>query len=70
MDISDDGSTCRDVNNSDEEGINDQDSEDNSKNYEMGEDDGILDSIIIIILNDIILLSARIPFLLLICQPQ
>ena len=57
MDISDDGSTCRDVNNSDEEEINDQDSEDNSKNYEMGEDDGILDSIIIIILNDIMLLS-------------
>ena len=58
MDISDDGSICRDVNSSDEEAINDQRSQDDSKNYEIGEDDGILDSIIIIILNDIILLSA------------
>ena len=42
MDISDDGSTCRDVNSSDEEVINDQGSQDDSKNYEIGEDDGIL----------------------------
>ena len=58
MDISDDGSICRDVNSSDEEEINDQGSQDDSKNYEIGEDDGILGSIIIIILNNIILLSA------------
>ena len=58
IDISDDSSICRDVNSSDEEEINDQRSQDDSKNYEIGEDDGILDSIIIIILNDIILLSA------------
>ena len=49
MDISDDSSICRDVNSSDEEEINDQ---------RIGEDDGILDNIIIIILNDIILFSA------------
>ena len=58
MDISDDSSICRDVNSSDEEEINDQRSQDDSINYEIGEDDDILDSIIIIILNDIILLSA------------
>ena len=58
MDISDDSSICRDVNSSDEEEINDRRSQDDSINYEIGEDDGILDSIIIIILNDIILLSA------------
>ena len=58
MDISDDSSIFRDVNSSDEEEINDQRSLDDSINYEIGEDDGILDSIIIIILNDIILLSA------------
>ena len=58
MDISDDGSICRDVNSSDEEEINDQRSQDDSINYEIGEDDDIFDSIIIIILNDIILLSA------------
>ena len=58
MDISDDSSICRDVNSSDEEEINDQHSQDDSINYEIGEDDDILDSIIIIILNDIILLSA------------
>ena len=58
MDISDDGSTCRDVNSSDEEEINDKGSQDDSKSYEIGEDGGILDSIIIIISNDIILLSA------------
>ena len=57
MDISDDGSICRDVNSSDEEEINEQGSQDDSKNYEIGEDDGILDSIIII-LNDIVLLLA------------
>ena len=57
MDISDDGSTYRDVNSSDEEEINDQGSQVYSKNYERREGDGILDSIIIIILNDIILLS-------------
>ena len=56
MDISDDSSTCRDINSSDEEAINDQRSQDDSKNYEIGEDDGILDSIIIITLNDIVLL--------------
>ena len=32
MDISDDGSICRDVNNSGEEEINDQGSQDDSKN--------------------------------------
>ena len=58
MDISDDSSICRDVNSSDEEEMNDQRSQDDSINYEIGEDDDILDSIIIIILNDIILLSA------------
>ena len=58
MDISDDSSICRDVNSSDEEEINDQRSQDDSINYEIGEDDDIIDSIIIIILNDIILLSA------------
>ena len=58
MDISDDSSICRDVNSSDEEEINDQRSQDDSINYEIREDDGILDNIIIIILNDIILLSA------------
>ena len=58
MDISDDSSIFRDVNSSDEEEINDQRSLDDSINYEIGEDDGILGSIIIIILNDIILLSA------------
>ena len=57
MDISDDGSTYRDVNSSDEEEINDQGSQVYSKNYERGEGGGILDGIIIIILNDIILLS-------------
>ena len=57
IDISDDGSICRDVNSSDEEEINDQGSQDDSKNYEIGENNGILDSIIIIILNDILLLS-------------
>ena len=58
MDISDDSSIYRDVNSSDEEEINDQRSQDDSINYEIREDDDILDSIIIIILNDIILLSA------------
>ena len=58
IDISDDSSIFRDVNSSDEEEINDQRSQDDSINYEIGEDDDILDSIIIIILNDIILLSA------------
>jgi len=57
MDISDDSSICRDVNSSDKEEINDQRSQDDSINFEIGEDDGILDNIIIIILNDIILLS-------------
>ena len=57
MDISDDSSICRDVNSSDEEEINDQRSQDDSMNYEIREDDDILDSITIIILNDIILLS-------------
>ena len=57
MDISDDSSICREVNSSDDEEINDQRSQDDSINYEIGEDDGIIDSIIIIILNDIILLS-------------
>ena len=58
MDISDDSSICRDVNSSDEKEINDQRSQDDSINHEIGEYDDILDSIIIIILNDIILLSA------------
>ena len=58
MDISDDSSICRDVNSSDEEEINDQRSQDDSKNYKIGEYDGIINSIIFIILNDIILLSA------------
>ena len=58
MDISDDSSICRDVNSSDEEEINDKRSQDDSINYEIGEDDDILGNIIIIILNDIILLSA------------
>ena len=58
IDISDDSSICRDVNSSDEEEINDQRSQDDSINYAIGEDDDILDSIIIIILNDIILLLA------------
>ena len=58
IDISDNGSISRDVNSSDEEAINDQRSQDDSKNYEIGEDDGILDSIIIITLNDIVLLLA------------
>ena len=58
MNISDDAKTCRDVNSNDEGEINDQGSQDDSKYYEMGDDDGILDSVIIIILNDIMLLSA------------
>ena len=58
MDISADSSICRDVNSSDEKENNDQGSQDDSKNCEIGENDGILDSIIMIILNDIILLSA------------
>ena len=62
MNISDDSSIYRDVNSSDEEKINDQRSQDDSINYEIGEDDDILDSIIIIILNDIVLLSAWIHF--------
>ena len=70
MDISDDGSVCRDANSSDEEEINDHRSQDDSINYEIGEDGDTFDSIIIIILNDIILLSAWIPFLLSIYQPQ
>ena len=70
IDISDNGSISRDVNISDEGKINDQGSQDDSKIYEIGEDDGILDNIIIIILNDVILLSAWIPFLLSIYQPQ
>ena len=57
MDISADSSVCSDVNSSDEKENNDQGSQDDSKNYEIGENDGILDSIIMIILNDIILLS-------------
>ena len=56
MDISDDGSIWRDTNSSDEEEINDQGSQYDSKSYEIGEVDGILDSVIIIILNDIVLL--------------
>ena len=70
MDISDDSSICRDVNSSDKEEFNDQHSQDDSINFEIGEDDGILDNIIIIILNDIILLSVWTPFLLSIYQPQ
>ena len=70
MDISFDGSTCRDVHSSDKEEINDQGSQDDSKNNEIGEDDGILDSVIIIILNDIILLSVRILFLISLYQFQ
>ena len=58
IDISDDSSIYRDVNSSDEEEINDQRIQDDSINYETGEDDDILDIVIIIILNDIILLSA------------
>ena len=42
MDISDDGSVCRDANSSDEEEINDHRSQDDSINYEIGEDGGIL----------------------------
>ena len=56
MDISDDDSIWRDINSSDEEEINDQGNQYDSKNYEIGEDDDILDSVIIIILNDIVLL--------------
>ena len=57
MDINDDGDICRDDNSIDEEEINDQSSQDDSKNYEIGEYDGILNTIIIIILNNIILSS-------------
>ena len=55
--ISYDGSSSRIINSSDMEEFNDQDSQDDSKNDVIGEDDGTLDSIIIIIWNDIILLS-------------
>lgn len=36
IDVSDDNSTCRDVNSSDEEGINDQGSQNDSKKYYIG----------------------------------
>ena len=48
----------RQADSSDEEEINDHRSQDDSINYEIGEDGDTFDSIIIIILNDIILLSA------------
>ena len=70
IDISDNGSISRDVNISDEGKINDQGSQDDSKIYEIGEDDGIFDSIIIILLHDIVLLLAWLPFLILLYQSQ
>lgn len=60
--ISDGGSVFGDVSSSDDKGINDYDSQDYSKNNWKGNNVGILNSAIIIILNDIILLSVWIIF--------
>ena len=60
--ISDGDSTYEDVNSSDDEGSNNLGSQGDSKHYERGDDMGIFNSNIIIVLNDIVLLSARIYF--------
>ena len=60
--ISDGRSVFGDVSGSDDKGINDYDSQDDSKNNWKGNNVGILNSAIIIILNDIILLSVWILF--------